>query len=75
MGVDIPTGIYFVLLNSDVEIEKQHLTPYQSLITMPQVIRSNAEDPWVCDVTDKSKGIHVSYIPGSPLENVAQVIE
>jgi len=80
---------YVVLLNSDVDIGRQHLAPYQSLITTPQALRepdsdlksfrAHADNPSVPRQNEsegpRSARVHVRYTPGDLLEDVQSRVE
>lgn len=79
--LSIPTevrlpGSYLAMVTSEVDIGSQKLTPYQSLITMPQILRDNKSDPMIFDVKseDLHRGIAVRYKPGEMLDGKAQLV-
>lgn len=70
-------GEYVVVINSEVDIGSQHLTPYQSLITTPQALReldSNLKIFSVHADTPRPR-VHVRYRPGDLLEDVQSQME
>lgn len=67
---NLESGSYFVVLASEVDIGSQHLSPYQALITIPQVLREKNMDPKFFDIKDDTKKVHVEYKPGTDLEKI-----
>jgi predicted RNA methylase len=77
---DLPTeglepGIYFVMLTSEVDIGSQHLSPYQALITIPQVLREQNMDPKFFEVKTGIQKIHAEYKPGTNLKDITSTTE
>jgi hypothetical protein len=70
-------GAYIVLINSEVDIGRQHLAPYESLITTPQVLRELDSNLRIFTVKpgDAHKRMRVRYRPGDLLEDVQSVME
>lgn len=68
---------YVVLMNSEVDIGRQHLAPYQSLITTPQALREPDSDLRSFRMPDgtRSAHVHVRYAPGDLLEDVQSRVE
>ncbi|MBI4450005.1 class I SAM-dependent methyltransferase [Candidatus Uhrbacteria bacterium] len=68
---------YVVLLNSEVDIGRQHLAPYQSLITTPQALREPDSDlkSFRANAGDVPARVHVRYAPGDLLEDVRSRVE
>ena len=71
-----PPGSYLAMVTSEADIGNQRLTPYQSLITMPQILRDNKSDPMIFDVKggDLHRGITVRYKLGEMLDGKAQLV-
>ena len=71
-----PPGSYLAMVTSEVDIGSQKLAPYQSLITMPQILRDNKSDPMIFDVKgeDLHRVIAVRYKPGDMLDGKAQLV-
>lgn len=71
-----PRGSYLAMVTSEVDIGSQRLHPYQSLITMPQILRDSKADPMIFDVKDgdEHSGIMVRYKPGEMLDGKAQLV-
>lgn len=72
---DLEPGSYFVLLASEVDIGSQHLNLYQSLITIPQVLREQNMDPKIFKVTSGTQKVHVKYKPGTDLKKITSEVE
>lgn len=77
MPVPPVAGQYIVLINSEVGVGRQHLAPYQSLITTPQVLREHDLHLRIFSVHagDPHKRVRVRYRPGDLLEDVQSVME
>lgn len=79
IAFDIPIqnvrGEYFVFVTTEVDIGSQRLSPYQSLITMPQAVRDLRSDPVIFDLKagNRPKTIRVKYQPGQLLDGVSQL--
>jgi len=71
-----PPGNYLAMVTSEVDIGSQKLTPYQSLITMPQILRDSKSDPMIFDIKDGDlhRGVDVRYKPGEMLDGKAQLV-
>lgn len=80
ISFDLPTdslelGSYFVMLASEVDVGSQHLSPYQALITIPQVLREQNSDPKFFEIKSDTQKVHVEYKHGTDLEKIVSKTE
>lgn len=70
-------GDYIILINSEVGIGREHLAPYQSLVTTPQVLReSDLNLKIFCAQAGTPHAyVHVRYKPGDLLEDIQSQME
>lgn len=69
-----PSGSYLAMITSGVYIGSEELRPYESLITIPQVLRSDNSDPQIFNVKDRdTRIISVRYKPGEMLNGKAHL--
>ncbi|MDO8599409.1 MAG: class I SAM-dependent methyltransferase [bacterium] len=70
-------GDYVVLITSEVDIGRQHLSPYQSLITTPQALREPDGNFRIfhADGNAPHARVRVQYQPGDLLEDIQSVSE